>query len=104
MMEMTQEYLAEKIGKIGTNSIFNKFDIGDILLIIEDIASEEVTMMQPYLSKGTRVKIVNIFSDTYHVLDMTRNLGLFGIIQEDFDYEKVIGLSDMREEKLNQLI
>lgn len=88
-----------------------KYNLGDILIITEDITHEEPSVKQPYLSKGTKVKVVNKFAYDLHVLVLyspqhnhNNHKSVFGITQKDFEMGKVIRLSDLREEKLNQLI
>jgi len=95
------------------DGFLNMFKVNEILLVVNDILAEEAGLNQPYLSKGTKLRVVNIMKHDgefeFHALLLgdkkQRNLpnGVFMIIKEDIDKGDVVSLSEMRDKKLNQL-
>lgn len=88
------------------------FNIGEILLVINDVPAEEVGIKDPYLSKGSKLRVINVIDkDTVHALLFNRGgksydspNGVFMIIREDIDNGDVISLSDMRDAKLETVL
>lgn len=86
----------------------NLFKVGEILLVMKDIPNEESSVNGNYLSKGNRLRIVNVFTNItidgcrYHA--SLNEKGIFGIIDEDIESGSVVSLSRMREDKLNSLL
>ena len=87
------------------------FSVGEILLVINDVPAEEVGLIEPYLVKGSKLRVVNnISKDEVHALLLTIGNGsykspngVFMIIREDVEKGDVVSLSEMREDKLKQL-
>lgn len=89
------------------------FKIGEILLIMNDVPAEEAGIKDPYLSKGSKLRVVNVIDkDTVHALLLSRNTdksykspnGVFMIIREDVDNGDVISLTEMRDDKLSVIL
>ncbi len=91
--------------------IRDEFKIGDILLVINDILAEEAGIEEPYLSKGSKLRIVNVFDRDVHALLLSVESksyqspdGIFMIIQDDVDNGDVVSLSQMRNGKIQTIL
>lgn len=93
------------------------FKIGEILFVEKDIDSDEEGLL--YLNKGDKLKVVNVISeDEVHALLLngpnsfskssitysSEKNGVFGIIKEDIKNGSVVSMSQMRDNKLNQIL
>jgi len=91
--------------------IRDEFKIGDILLVINDILAEEAGIEEPYLSKGSKLRIVNVFDRDVHALLLSVESKsyqspdeIFMIIQDDVDNGDVVSLSQMRNGKIQTIL
>ena len=91
--------------------IGDTFKIGDILLVINDVLAEEAGIEEPYLSKGSKLRIVNVFDRDVHALLLSVESksyqspdGIFMIIQDDVDNGDVVSLSQMRNGKIQTIL
>lgn len=94
------------------------FKIGETLLVMNDVSAEEAGIKDPYLSKGSKLRVVNVIDkDTVHALLLSRNtdksykspngvfmIMLILIIREDVDNGDVISLTEMRDDKLSVIL
>lgn len=88
------------------------FNVGEILLMLNDVQAEEAGINQPYLAKGSKLRVINIISkDVVHALLLSVEKksyespnGVFMIIREDVDNGDVVSISEMREDKLNKIL
>lgn len=92
------------------------FIVGEILLVLKDIQAEEILVTDPYLSKGSKVKVINILDEReghleFHVLLLSSAgksyhspNGIFVIIQEDIDSGSIVGISRMRDDKICKIL
>lgn len=89
-----------------------EFKTGDILLVINDILAEEVGIPDPYLSKGSKLKVVNVFDkhvDARLISGPAINSydapnGVFMIIQDDVTNGDVVSINEMRNDKIQTIL